>query len=39
MIGVVAKGFVWLKTGAWTPGHQPSIKDNDPLKLEKISAR
>lgn len=33
--GAVAKEVVWLKTGALLPGHQPSIKDGDPLKLKR----
>ena len=31
----MAKEVVWLKTGALLPGHQPSTKDGDPLKLKR----
>ena len=33
--GAVAKEVVWLKTGALLPGHQPSTKDGEPLKLKR----
>ena len=35
IIGEVAKEPDWLKNKALLPGHRPSIKDVDPLKLTK----
>ena len=35
IIGAVAKEFDWLKMGALLPGHRPSTKNCDPLKLQK----
>ena len=31
----MAKEVCWLKTGALLPGHQPSTKDGDSLKLKR----
>ena len=35
IIGAVAKEFDWLKIATLLPGHRPSIKDGDPLKLKE----
>ena len=39
IIGPVAKEFDWLNMGALLPGHHPSIKDGDPLKLKSRNSQ